>query len=236
MFFSFGLWNVLLLPMSIKVLGATEFEYGLQEGLTSVGFVIGSFFMARFGRRLPEPIWIIVAMTGMGISGILYGLATSVPIAILLVDGLRVLQLAIVRVEVHAAAAGHPTGDARPCVLGLLRHARRHLPGRHGGRRSRRHHRHPGHDHPRVQPADRVRPVHPRGARSGHQHVARCRGPAPGRRRSARTSHLPDATGNPGRLRSARGADQPARPAHARAAFGVRPQRDDPRGARAGRR
>ena len=85
MFFSFGLWNVLLLPMSIRVLGATEFEYGLQEGLTSVGFVIGSFFMARFGRRLPEPVWIIVAMTGMGISGILYGLATSVPMAIVLV-------------------------------------------------------------------------------------------------------------------------------------------------------
>jgi len=85
MFFSFGLWNVLLLPMSLRVLGATEFEYGLQEGLTSVGFVIGSFFMARFGRRLPEPVWICVAMTGMGVAGILYGLATSVPIAILLV-------------------------------------------------------------------------------------------------------------------------------------------------------
>ncbi len=85
MFFSFGLWNVLLLPFSIKVLGATEFEYGLQEGLTSVGFVAGSFFMARFARRLPEPAWIVVAMVGMGVSGILYGLATSVPIAIVLV-------------------------------------------------------------------------------------------------------------------------------------------------------
>ena len=42
MFFSFGLWNVLLLPMSLRELDATEFEYGLQEGLTSVGFVIGS--------------------------------------------------------------------------------------------------------------------------------------------------------------------------------------------------
>ena len=48
MFFSFGLWNVLLLPFSLQVLGATEFQYGLQEGLTSVGFVVGSFFMARF--------------------------------------------------------------------------------------------------------------------------------------------------------------------------------------------
>jgi CRP-like cAMP-binding protein len=85
MFFSFGLWNVLLLPMSIKVLGATEFEYGLQEGLTSVGFVVGSFFMARFGRHLPEPAWIALAMFGMGVAGILYGTATSIPFAIFLV-------------------------------------------------------------------------------------------------------------------------------------------------------
>ena len=67
MFFSFGLWNVLLLPFSLQVLGATEFQYGLQEGLTSVGFVAGSFFMARFSRLLPEPVWIIVALVGMGV-------------------------------------------------------------------------------------------------------------------------------------------------------------------------
>ena len=66
MFFSFGLWNVLLLPFSLKVLGATEFQYGLQEGLTSVGFVVGSFFMARFSKLLPEPAWIVLAMIGHG--------------------------------------------------------------------------------------------------------------------------------------------------------------------------
>ncbi|HET9456414.1 MAG TPA: MFS transporter [Candidatus Limnocylindrales bacterium] len=85
MFFSFGLWNVLLLPFSIEVLGATEFEYGLQEGLTSVGFVAGSLFMARFASKLPEPAWVVVAMVGMGVAGIFYALATSVPVAILLV-------------------------------------------------------------------------------------------------------------------------------------------------------
>jgi CRP-like cAMP-binding protein/sugar phosphate permease len=85
MFFSFGLWNVLLLPFSIRELGATEFEYGLQEGLTSVGFVVGSFFMARFSSRLPEPIWIVVGLVGMGLAGIFYGLSTSIPLAIGLV-------------------------------------------------------------------------------------------------------------------------------------------------------
>ena len=68
MFVAFGLWNVLLLPFSITVLGATEFEYGLQEGLTSVGFVIGSLLMARFSRLLPEPAWIVVSLTAMGVA------------------------------------------------------------------------------------------------------------------------------------------------------------------------
>ncbi len=85
MFVSFGLWNVLLLPFSIRELGATEFEYGLQEGLTSVGFVLGSFFMARFSSRLPEPLWIVIGLIGMGAAGIFYGLATSIPLAIVLV-------------------------------------------------------------------------------------------------------------------------------------------------------
>jgi MFS family permease len=85
MFFSFGLWNVLLLPMSLRELHATEFEYGLQEGLTSVGFVLGSFFMARFSSRLPESIWIAVSLAAMGVCGLAYANATSVPLAILLV-------------------------------------------------------------------------------------------------------------------------------------------------------
>jgi CRP-like cAMP-binding protein len=85
MFFAFGLWNVLLLPFSLKELGATEFEYGLQEGLTSVGFVVGSFFMARFSRLLPEPAWMAVAMAAMGLCSIFYGASTNVAVAILIV-------------------------------------------------------------------------------------------------------------------------------------------------------
>jgi CRP-like cAMP-binding protein/sugar phosphate permease len=85
MFFSFGLWNVLLLPMSLRELHATEFQYGLQEGLTSVGFVLGSFFMARFSSRLPEPIWVAIGLVGMAVCGIAYATATSIPLAILLV-------------------------------------------------------------------------------------------------------------------------------------------------------
>jgi MFS family permease len=80
--FAFGLWNVLLLPMAIKVLGATEFEYGVQEGLTSIGFVVGSLFMARYAERLQIGLWVFVGYIGMGVAGVLYGLSPGIWIAI----------------------------------------------------------------------------------------------------------------------------------------------------------
>ena len=82
---SFGFWNVMLLPMAIKVLHATNFEYGLQEGLTSVGFVVGALFMARYGDRLAEGTWIVSSFVLMGTFGILYGLAPNIQVAILMV-------------------------------------------------------------------------------------------------------------------------------------------------------
>ncbi len=85
MYFSFGLWNVLLLPFAITVLMATEFEYGLQEGLTSLGFVVGSLLMAKVTDRLREGQWVVLGMLGMGVLGIAYGFATSVAVAIVIV-------------------------------------------------------------------------------------------------------------------------------------------------------
>src|SRR5579862_2728121 len=82
---SFGLWNVLLLPMAIRALGATEFEYGLQEALTSVGFVLGALLMAKVFDRLPEGEWLVVSVLGMGIFGVAYGFSPNVPFAIAMV-------------------------------------------------------------------------------------------------------------------------------------------------------
>jgi MFS transporter, DHA3 family, macrolide efflux protein len=82
---SFGLWNVLLLPMAIRVLNASEFEYGLQEGVTSVGFVLGSLVMARYGDRLAEGTWMVGGTILMGTFGVLYGLAPNIQVAIVLV-------------------------------------------------------------------------------------------------------------------------------------------------------
>jgi CRP-like cAMP-binding protein/sugar phosphate permease len=86
-FLSFGLWNVLLLPFAVSHngLGATEFEYGLQEGLTSVGFVIGSLLMANIANRWREGQWLAMGFLAMGVVGILYGLAPNIWIAIGLV-------------------------------------------------------------------------------------------------------------------------------------------------------
>ncbi len=83
--FAFGLWNVLLLPMAIRELGASEFEYGLQEALTSVGFVASALLMAKFADRLREGQWMVVATIGMGFFGVLYGSATNIWFAIAMV-------------------------------------------------------------------------------------------------------------------------------------------------------
>jgi MFS family permease len=82
---SFGLQNVLLLPFALTALNATEFEYGIQEGLTSVGFVVGSLLMARLSDRLREGQWLVLSYLGMGFFGLLYALQTNVWLAIVLI-------------------------------------------------------------------------------------------------------------------------------------------------------
>ena len=82
---AFGLSNALLLPFAIRALGASEFEYGLQEGLTSVGFVIGSLLMAKLFDRLSEGAWLAVSYLAMGLAGVIYSFLYSIPLAILVI-------------------------------------------------------------------------------------------------------------------------------------------------------
>ncbi len=84
-FFSFGLWNSLLLPFAERALHATEFEYGLQEGLTSVGFVLASLLMAGWADRLREGQWLSLSFLAMGLVGMVYAISTSIPLAVALV-------------------------------------------------------------------------------------------------------------------------------------------------------
>ncbi len=79
---SVGLTNSLLLPFATRALKATEFEYGLQEGLTSVGYVISSLLMASILSRWREGQWIAVGQLAMGLTGIVYSQLHWVPLAI----------------------------------------------------------------------------------------------------------------------------------------------------------
>jgi DHA3 family macrolide efflux protein-like MFS transporter len=80
-----GLWNTLLLPFSEQALNATEFEFGIQEGVTSIGFVVGSLLMARLADRLREGQWIVIGYLCVGLAGMLYSRSISIPMAVLLV-------------------------------------------------------------------------------------------------------------------------------------------------------
>jgi len=82
---SFGLSNTLLLPFAVTALNATEFEYGLQEGLTSIGFVVGSLLMAKAFDRLQAGAWLAISFLGMGLIGVIYSSLHSVPLAIALI-------------------------------------------------------------------------------------------------------------------------------------------------------
>ncbi len=82
LFFSFGLWNALILPFATRALRATEFEYGLFEGLFTVGFVVGSLVMAGLADRLHEGQWIAISIIGTGLFGVGFALSRSVPVAI----------------------------------------------------------------------------------------------------------------------------------------------------------
>ena len=85
MLLSIGLWNSLLLPFAERALDASEFEFGIQEAMTSVGFVLGSFLMARISERLREGQWFSIGVIGFSIITIAYSRVVSIPFAISLV-------------------------------------------------------------------------------------------------------------------------------------------------------
>ncbi|CAA9235897.1 MAG: hypothetical protein AVDCRST_MAG26-1194 [uncultured Chloroflexia bacterium] len=81
-FFGIGLLNTVLLPFALRALHATEFEYGLIEAFSSVGFVAGALLMARFADRFHPGQWIALSYLALGILCAGLSLATSVPLVI----------------------------------------------------------------------------------------------------------------------------------------------------------
>ena len=82
---AFGMSNALLLPFALRALKATEFEYGLQEGLTSLGFVVASLLLAGSFDRMREGAWIATSFIGMAVASIFYSFTHSIPLAIAIV-------------------------------------------------------------------------------------------------------------------------------------------------------
>ena len=82
---AFGLHNSLLLPFAVTALNASEWVFGVQEALTSVAFVMAALIMATRADRLREGQWLTISLIGMGVVGIAYAFATSVPWAIALI-------------------------------------------------------------------------------------------------------------------------------------------------------
>ncbi len=81
--FASGVLNTLTLPFTITVLDASETVFGVQEALTSVGFVLGSFMMASFGNRLSERNWMGLSITSLGLAALLYTFTNTVTLAVL---------------------------------------------------------------------------------------------------------------------------------------------------------
>jgi MFS family permease len=82
---AFGLQSALLLPFALRALKANEFQYGLQEGLTSIGFVAASLLIAGLLDRMREGAWIALGYLGMALAGIAYSFTHSIPLAIVIV-------------------------------------------------------------------------------------------------------------------------------------------------------
>jgi CRP-like cAMP-binding protein len=81
---SFGLTNSLLLPFAMRALQASEFQYGVQEALTSVGFVAGSLVMAGVFDRMREGPWMVLSYIAMGALGAMYAQSRSIPYGVVL--------------------------------------------------------------------------------------------------------------------------------------------------------
>ena len=84
-FIMFGLQNTLLLPFALRALGATEFEFGLQQAAESVGIAIGSLLMMRLSDRLREGQWLAISYLGMALAALAYSQSSVVTVAIVLI-------------------------------------------------------------------------------------------------------------------------------------------------------
>jgi MFS family permease len=74
----------LFLPFAIKVLGGSEFHFGLQQAAEGLGIALGSMVMARLADRIREGQWLAISYILMGVTSIFYSFSATIVMAILL--------------------------------------------------------------------------------------------------------------------------------------------------------
>lgn len=84
-FLIFGFQNTLLLPFAIRVLGGTEFHFGLQQASEAVGIALGSFLMVGLADRIREGQWLAISYLLMALASIWYSFSTTIAMGIFLV-------------------------------------------------------------------------------------------------------------------------------------------------------
>ena len=80
----FGLEISLLLPFTLRELGGTEFDFGLQEAAEAIGIALGGILMARLADRIRPGQWLAISYLGMAAAMIVYSLSRSAALAILM--------------------------------------------------------------------------------------------------------------------------------------------------------
>lgn len=80
----FGFQNTLLLPYSLRVLHATEFEYSLIEAAQAVGLAIAGLVMAQMADRLRDGQWQSISFIGMGILSLVFGMVNHIAPALII--------------------------------------------------------------------------------------------------------------------------------------------------------
>jgi MFS family permease len=81
----FGFQSTLLLPYSLSVLSASEFQYSLIEASQSIGLAIGCLLMAHFADRLREGQWLSVSYIAMGLLLLAFAMTSRMTPALILI-------------------------------------------------------------------------------------------------------------------------------------------------------
>lgn len=80
----YGFEISLFLPFTLRELGATEFEFGLQQAAEAIGIAIGSLAMAHLADRIRAGQWLAISYLSMAAAMLVYSYSRVTAIAIVM--------------------------------------------------------------------------------------------------------------------------------------------------------